>query len=56
MVVSLAMLIGLVVYVVVELDHPFTGSASVRPDACAVVLQEAAVDGVGAAAPLPPRE
>jgi len=56
MVVSLAVLIGLVVYVVVELDHPFTGSASVRPDGCAALIQEASGEGAGPIASLPPRE
>jgi len=46
-----------VVYVVVELDHPFTGSAAVTPDACASLLEQAATrDGAGPIAPLPPRD
>ena len=57
MVVALAALIGLLVYVVVELDHPFTGSAAVTPDACASLLEQAATrDGAGPIAPLPPRD
>ncbi|MGE0042931.1 MAG: DUF4239 domain-containing protein [Vicinamibacterales bacterium] len=55
MVVLLAALIGLVVYVTVELDHPFVGTVSIQPEGCDRLLR---LDGLAPATPsmaaLPP--